>query len=386
MAGYQIGRLGQLLISEEATYGTAPALLATMAMRHLDFTSQYNPFNRANSPDKKQTPGVMNRYDRRVTAGFNLASAFLRPSGTIAIAPECNLLLKHGLGTVRLGTGVTTFASALSTTGGTVQAAQGATFQVGEFVNINIAAGGNAGNYMRVITAIATDAITWAPALPSAPAVADTIKAGVTYSLASNLANSLSFSRYLPDLSWQTVGCVVDSLKFMFNNNEEAKFSATGPGQTQTRPAPGIPGFTTVGGNPPSGLTGGLMIGGTAYKFLGLEVDQKNAMAVQNEDFGSKLANGYYRSGRRDITFSLKARVTDVVTAYSQAEAGTDFVLFAQCGSALGNQVAIYSPRAELADVPDTPDSDGALEWSFKGVFKETVGGAGNDEYKIGFA
>src|SRR5437588_3095252 len=104
MAGYQIGRLGQLLVSEEATYGTAPTLLATMAMRHLEFTQQYNPFNRVNSPEKKQTPGVQNRYDRRVTAGFNLAKAYLRPAGVVGTAPECSLLLKHGLGAVLVGT------------------------------------------------------------------------------------------------------------------------------------------------------------------------------------------------------------------------------------------------------------------------------------------
>ena len=46
----------------------ATGAVATHAMRHLEFTNQYNPFNRVNSPDKKQTPGVQNRYDRRVTA------------------------------------------------------------------------------------------------------------------------------------------------------------------------------------------------------------------------------------------------------------------------------------------------------------------------------
>src|SRR4051812_1628360 len=137
--GYQVGRLARLLVSEEATYGVAPTLLATMAMRHLEFTDQYNPFNRQNSPEKKQSPGVMNRFDRRVTAGFNLASAYMRPSGVVATLPECNLFFKHGMGAVRTGTGNSTFASGLTATGGTVQAAAGANFVVGEGIVITIA-------------------------------------------------------------------------------------------------------------------------------------------------------------------------------------------------------------------------------------------------------
>lgn len=385
MPGYQVGRLARLLVGEESTYATPPTLLATMAMRHLEFTHQYNPFNRTNSPEKKQTPGTQNRFDRRVTGAFNLSSAFLRPSGTIGTVPECSLFFKHGMGAVRLGTGNSTFASALSTTGGTVAGGGGANFAVGEFILINIAAGGNAGNYARVITAKATDAITWAPALPSAPAVADTIKSGVTYTLATDISNSLTMSRFLPDVSWQIVGAVVDKLKIMLGNNDEAKFAASGPAQKQIRPSPAIPGFTTVGGNPPSGLTGGLLIGATPYKFLGLNIDLGNGLQLQNEDFGSNLASGYFRPGRRDITFQLMARVTDTLTAYTQAEAGSDFVLLGQCGSVSGNIVAVYSPRAELADVPDTPDSDGALQWTFKGVCKEVAGGSGNDELIVGF-
>jgi hypothetical protein len=391
MAGYQVGRLSRLLVSEESTYGTAATLLATHAMRHLEFTDQYSPFNRVNSPEKKQSPGVMNRFDRRVTAGFNLSSAYMRPSGVVATAPECNLLFKHGMGTVRLGTGNTTFASALSTTGGTVQAAQGATFQVGEGIVITIASGGNAGVYVRVITAIASDALSWAPALPGAPAVADTVKAAVTYRLASTIANSVTFSRYLPDISFQILGGVVDKLKVMFGNNDEPKFSASGPAQKRLRPSPAIPGFTTVGGNPPSGLTGGLLIGSQAHKFLALNIEVDNGLQLQNEDFGSTLASGFYQPGRRNITFGLNTRVTDLTAAaqnvaYTNAEGGTDFTLFAQCGSVAGNIVAIYSPRAEFVDPPDTPDGDGALQWSYKGILKETVSGSGNDELTVIFS
>jgi hypothetical protein len=138
-------------------------------------------------------------------------------------------------------------------------------------------------------------------------------------------------------------------------------------------------------------LTGGFILGSTAYKVLGLNVEVDNGLQLQNEDFGTSLANGFFRPGRRNITFGLNARVTDLSSAatnvaYTNAEGGSDFVFFAQCGSVAGNIVAVYSPRAEFSEIPDTPDQDGSLQWSFKGLFKEVNGGSGNDEMTVVFA
>lgn len=383
MPGYQLGRLGRLLVAEEATYGVTPTLLATMAMRHLNFVPTYNPKNRVMSEEKRQTPGYGARFDRRTTAGWNLSSAYLRPSGTIKTIPECAKILEHGLGSVVVGTLTSAVQAAPAPTPITFTLAggAGANITVGEFVLINLAGGASPGNYARVVTGKSTDEITVSPALPYAPSAGDTVKSGVTYKLATDIAKSLSFARYLPDISFVLKGGVVNELALRFNNNEEVQFSATGPGMEQTQPAPAIPGFTTVGGNPPSGLVGGLMLNGTAYPFLTGEIALVNNLELQNEEYGTSKAKGFFRNGFREVTFSLEARVTDVMTVYALAELVSNFELFIQTGATEGNVVAVRAPKCEFEQVPDTPDDNTALAWSYAGVCLETTG---NDEFAIG--
>lgn len=381
MAGYQLGRLGQLLVGEEATYGTTPTLLATMAMRHLTYVPTFNPLNRVMSEEKRQTPGYAARFDRRMTAGWNLSAAYLRPSGAIKTIPECAKILEHGLGSVVVGTLTTTVLGTPTPTATVFTLASAAGLAVGEFVLIHLAAGTAPGNYARVVTNIATAEITISPALPYAPAAADTVKTGVTYKLATNIAKSLSLARYLPDISFVTKGGVVNELTITANNNEEIRLSATGPAREQVQPAPALPGFTTVGGNPPSGLVGGLLINGTAYPFMTGAIKLANNLELRNEEFGTDRPQGYYRNGFRAVTFSLEARVTDSMTVYALAEVGSNFELHLQTGLTEGNIVAVRAPVCQFEQTPDTPDDNGALAWSYAGVCLETTG---NDEFAIG--
>lgn len=381
MAGYQLGRLGRLLVAEEATYGVAPTLLATMAMRHLNFVPTYNPKNRVMSEEKRQTPGYGARFDRRTTAGWNLSSAYLRPSGVIKTIPECSKILEHGLGSVVVGSLTTTVAAAPAPTPTVFTLASAVGLTVGEFVLINLAAGASPGKYARMVTNISTAEITVSPALPYAPTTGDTVKTGVTYKLATDPAKSLSFARYLPDISFLLTGGVVNELTVTLNNNEEVQFSATGPAKEQVQPAPAIPGFTTVGGNPPSGLVGGLHLNGTAYPFLTGEIALVNTLELQNEEYGTSKAKGFFRNGFREVTFSLEARVTDAMTVYALAELVSNFELFVQTGATEGNIVAVRAPKCEFEQVPDTPDDNTALAWSYAGVCLETTG---NDEFSIG--
>lgn len=382
MAILQIGRLGQMLVGEEATYGTSPTLLATMACRHRDLGLSHNPKNRVNLDEKRGTPGVAARGDRRETAGLDLRSAYLRPSGTIGTIPECHKFFQHGLGTAVVGTLNTTVSAGTSATLMTLASVAG--LAVGEFVSVRRAANSNIPE-VRQVTAIAGSDVTVAPALGGTPAAADTVRAGVTYKLATSIANSLSVAHYLPNLTRILKGAVVDRLALQFNNNEEVMFSAAGPAQTLVRPAPASPGFTTVGAqNPPTGLAGGLLVNSTAYAFISGEIVIANALALVNEDFGTSRATGYSRDGVfRDITFTLDARVTDDFTLYQLSETVANFGLFIQAGVTEGNIVAVRAPNAELAQVPDTPDDNGRLTWSFSGVCKE-LSATGNDEIAIG--
>lgn len=385
MAGqYQLGRLGRTLVAEEATYGVTPALLATMAMRHLDVGLTWNPKARVNSEEKRGTVGIASRFDRRESAGFDVREAYLRPSGTIGTIPESHLLLKHGFGTAVVGT-LNTTATGVGGTTSTFPLTSVVGLTAGEWVSVRRAANGNKVEARRV-TAIAGSDVTVSPALGGVPAAGDTVKAGVTYKLANLPTNALSILHYLTDLKRAVRGNVVDQLSLQFNNNEEVKFSASGPGKDQMPRAdvPAIPGFTTVGSqNPPSGLAGGAIINGVAYPILSLDLQLANNFVLQNEDYGTSNAVGFYRDGFREVTFSLEARVNDNFTVLALAELVSSFELFLQTGVTEGNVVAIAAPEAEFEQVPDIDDPNGALTYSFAGVMTEASTN-GNDEASLG--
>ena len=191
---------------------------------------------------------------------------------------------------------------------------------------------------------------------------------------------------YLTDLKRLVRGIAPDALSMMFNNNEEAKFSLSGPAMDHMPRAsvPALPGFTTVGSqNPPSGLAGGLRINGTTYCFASGEIVLGNNFALINECYGTSLAEGFFRDSFRDVTFSLEAPVSDDFALYDLAVSGASFELFLQTGLTEGNIVAVRLPACQLDDVPNFGDDNGRNAYQFAGVAVENSA-AGNDEGALG--
>ena len=58
-----IGRRGKIFLMKEAAYGTEEALVASNFMRHIEANFAYDPFARVTSPERKQSPGPVNRFD-----------------------------------------------------------------------------------------------------------------------------------------------------------------------------------------------------------------------------------------------------------------------------------------------------------------------------------
>jgi hypothetical protein len=373
---YQIGRLGKVYAKAESTYGTAPTFSATNALRHLNIKTHAS-LNRSDSLEKRGTPGLRDRFSRHIDGSVDL-EAYLQPSGTIQTAPEAAAILKNAFGTEVIGAGSTTIASSPTTTGATLTAGTG--FVVGEMISISIASGPNAGVYARKLTALAGAAATWAPALPGAPSVADTVKSMCSYQLANELPSGLTIAHYLPNLTVEMHGWVINKLTVQFDGNDEAKFRAQGPAKERLRPAQSVPGSFTTVGSPVTGIIGTLLFNGTAYQVTKGQFDIENMEALMNDIFGTDRSQGFYRNGRRKVSFSLEAYVSDDTSVIAQAETASDNTLFVQVGTTEGKVIGIYCPRVEF-DVPDTPDGDGAIKWSFTGVAKET---SGNDEIVLG--
>ena len=371
----QIGRLGKVFIGNEGagTYGTAATLVAGDAWRHLEVRLTASN-NRANSEERRGTPGLLDRFSRHITAGFD-ARGYLSPSGTIGTAPEAKKLLKAGMGVEHLSAGTTTVASGASSTVFTVQAGQGASFTLNRMIVIRRVANSSKAE-PRLITNIATDTITVAPALGGTPASGDTVKGGVTYTFANDLPNALTIAKYLSNISHQLNGAAVQSLGITFDGNGEVMLRASGPGKEKIRPAQAQPGTFTTIGSPVTGIVGGFLFNGTAYKITNFDWQLDNAQELVNDTFGTDRAEDMYREGMRLVTLGLNARQTDDVAVVTAAEAAGDNTLLVHAGNTEGKIVGIYCPRAEF-DIPDEDDPAGAIRWTFRGMAKETVG---NDE------
>lgn len=368
-----IAREGQVYLKKEAVYGTEETLAATNALRHMENQFGFDPFNRVTSPEKKQSPGPANRFDRKKSAELASLLTHLRPGGALNTLPELDPVLEAAFGAKTNVTLSTTVASSPTTTGATVASA--GTLVKGDAVLLTVT--GQSGPFVRILTNVAGAALTWAPALPGAQTVGDAVKGGITYKLTTDLAISLTIAHYLANgRHRELLGAGINQLTLAFDPNEEPRATASGPAKEQlsksnVQTQPGD--FTSVGAasGPPSGITGELFSNGTLYKFITGEVSIANGLELRNQEYGVNAATEIYRKDRREISLSLEAFVGDDAL-YDLAEAGTNASFLKQTGKTEGNIVAVYAPKVEWK-VPDQDDPDEEPKWSFTGMALETA-------------
>jgi hypothetical protein len=402
-----IGRKGRLyLVKEAVTYGllqdgnggTNTLSAAARAMRHIDFKASYDPFNRVNSAEKKTSPGQVAIFDRRVNAGLGSLVSLIHPSGTLNTLSEDDPVFEAAFGAktnVTIAATVLTAASTPSESAPTTTAF--AITDIGALaVNdvVQVSVGGKL--YARFIQVIASAAgapakklITIAPALPAAPVLGDTVKGGLTYKLSTDLAISLAFLHVFTGFRRELRGVGLDKFAIALDANAEPQFTASGPGSKQFSDAAAVADpttFTTVGGNPPSGLVGETYIGNIAYLMKKAGLDLTNGLKVRNEEYGanadSAIATEVYRDGRRAVGVSLDAFVETAATLYDLAKAGTTSSFFNQTGRTSGSIIAVFAPKVTWSGVPDTDEPEGAASWSAKGAALESADGA-NDEVQL---
>lgn len=368
-----IGRKGKIYLVTEDDYGVEQCLAAGNALRHIEVGFGFDPYNRVTSPEKKVSPGPVNRFDRKKSAELSTLAALLRPSGTLNTLPEIDPVLEAAFGSLTNVILDTTVEASPTPTTTTATVASAGTLAEGDAVLITVA-GRDDSPYVRILTDVSSAALTWAPALPGAPSEGDALKGGITYKLTTDLAISLCIAHYLPGFRRELLGAGINELAMTFDANEEPRVTASGPakeqltGTTQDSPAT----FTAVGGNPPSGLIGELLIDGAPYLFKSLEVTVGNGLMVRNQEYGVNGGTEIYRNGRREITLALEAFAETEATLYDLAEAGTNVTLLKQTGRTEGNIVGVYAPIVEFK-VPETDDPDEEVSWSFEGTALESA-------------
>lgn len=394
MPNWYLGRTGQLYIGEEASYGTAPALLAAMAFRHLSQKLSFDPRQLGKSPERHTDPSQRVLLTRRQKASFDVKAQWY-PSGTLNTLPESDLVLKNALGGTPTNiTLAATVASGAGVSGATLSSGTG--LAVGQPVQIGVLGGSAPGTYVRWLVSVAGAVVTWAPPLPATCAVSDTVKGCVGYPLGTALAKSLDIAHYPQAPSSSTpareqLGCVIDKLSLMFDSNLEPMIQFSGPAQGFSGSSPNFTpqaqpgGFTTVGAENaiPSGLTGYFQLGSVLFEIEKMQIDIVNTMEVQNTALGTNKAKAYFRKGKRFVTVKVNAKVSDDLTLWTPSLGASSNACMLQLGTTSTRIWGVYMPNLILTAPPDLPDGDETNNWDYVG---EAMSTSGNDELSIAAA
>lgn len=377
------GRTGKLWVKKEAAYGTEEALVAGNAFRHINRgTWDHKPKNKVNSPEKNPTPGQFRRFDRKAATSLSGLNANIQPSSALNTLSEADPFFEAAFGTLTNVTLDTTVASAPVVGGCTVTSA--GALAVGDAVLLTVT--GSAGPYVRVLTGVSANDLTWTPDLPAAQTAGDAVKGCVTYKLTTALAISLTLMHELSPHRTELIGLGIDTLELAFDANAEVQFTAGGPAKdemwtTGAQAAPAA--FTSVGAqNPPSGILDGYtMIDDTVYLMKTLSVGLTNALAGRNSEYGVALPSELNRDGIREVSVGLNAWAETEATLKDLTRAGALVEVLNQTGKTEGNIIAVYMPSVDFA-YPSQDDPDGQVSWDFSGVALESTNG-GNDELSL---
>ena len=379
----QPGKRTQYFGGLETSFGVPPTIAATHAIRVINAKLDGDPKNRVFSPEKKNGPGRYARFDRRETAAFSL-EALLRPSGTLNTLPECSGFLEAAFGAKNNITLATTVNVTTAVGGATLASVTGL---VAKTTGVAITCPDGKVRLRRV-TSIASNAVTWAPDLPSGqqPANGAAVKGVNCYYLTAANAKSIWLAEYnfqadfTAGLAELMNGGMVDRLSMSFDAVDEPRFSISGPGKTRTAAASHPGAFTQVGTNPPSALTSELLIGANAMKYKKVGVEITNGLQLRMDEINATAATEGYRMGDRDISvgFDVDHENGDKTYLYDLAIAGTNAGLFKQTGFTSGKIIALYAPNVEWR-APTVDVGDGPVSLPMKGMAIETVEDA-NDE------
>jgi len=223
MSTISLGRKEQLYVQAESAFGQAVAPAATGAIRHLHCTMNLTE-ERAVRDDRKITRGAAEQVRGKRGLEWSV-EGYLIPSGEATTLPDIDALLHCSFD--RKVTDAATVASDPTAIGATLSAADG--MSAGDIVGFVIDGTLHAVCLQTVDTE--TDAVTWAPVLPSAPQVNDTVHRSVTYRLQNQPRHSATLHRLLDHEAQTGIGCVPDELRVNVAAGDPAKINFRGRGK-----------------------------------------------------------------------------------------------------------------------------------------------------------
>lgn len=375
----ETGALEQVYVKKETSFAVVPAdaLSATDGIRHLELAITSKK-NREPSPEKRGTPDVQQSLPRRQTSTWNLSAAMWEPSGTLGTESYLGPLLKGAFGAqhkITSGLNTTVEAAPAPTTGGcTLTAATG--LQVGDLIVFTT--GGGARKEVTRILTVAGAAITFDP-ISAAPDVPGAAVAGVTYSLASNLADTFAIYKYFNAGGFKQAvyGAVADRVQMNFDGTTEVRAAISGPGGVYADSTFGTvqakPGSHTTVGTPASGLVGNFYVDGNAFLVISAQMTLENAIELRNKELGTAQASGIAgRGAMRRVGLSVTCYLEDT-RLLDMANDVTAGVIRLVVGNTAGKMVAMVCPKVEF-EIPEVGNEIGPKEITFEGAAYATNG------------
>jgi hypothetical protein len=221
---YLLSRGQELFAKVETSFAVPTIPVAGDAIKHEDIaitSSTERLENKARQSGRSAQAPIENRR----SGEFKYSGGFT-PSGTAGVDPAQNVLLACVLTKTDKDTTTAIEASpAPSVNGCTVSTAAAAT--VGDLIAIPV---GDVYEVVRVATKN-TAAITWTPALSSAPVAATAvIQARIKYALTDKPTGSFTLLRNIDDGKVEVaVGCVSNTIEMAFGGGEYGTLSVSGP-------------------------------------------------------------------------------------------------------------------------------------------------------------
>lgn len=343
----------------EASYATSPGALvgADFFRMNAEFPFGRNVARLDRDKDSGTHASVLGTQKGRENGTFKLSGNII-PSGNAVTPtlPDIHDLLRCHFGSFHLCTAHTTLVAGSTTTvlnfavGGV--AASGV--QVGDLIMVDVDA--TNGMEVRPITVVAGDVVTVSPPLSAAPAAAQAVKVGVTYSFLYSALLGAHLWQYLDgdNFRHKMGGCAISDMGIKIDASSRTpvatiEFSGEGEKiQTQTTARP-TPVYSSADPIIPS--AGKAYIGASGKLcVLGAAISSNNAMELRQNESCSLFPSGIRRSGnggRYNITQELEMLlVSGTVEGYFDNASGlTAYNAIVQLGVLPGQTVAWWTPK-----------------------------------------
>jgi hypothetical protein len=367
----------EVFAAAEASYGVPAFPTGSDAFRAISTDFPFDQPRRYREDKQSSGRDYISRITGRKEGRFSVLKNVI-PSGTPGTYPDAHLLWKSAFGSAASGNGSCVYSLLESTNpsltilrvaGPMSEAIYGA---VVDEVRVTTGGGQNA---QALFSGFYKDRIV----AGTSSLAANVATGGVTLTLGSGEAD-----KYSPGARVVIGGSENAMLSSVNATDSQLVLSSgvaaghpTGASVTPYKPT------ASTSGQPIYGISGGVLLGGSAVKVISSQIALSNRLRLRNDEYGSDSASGVVHPDRRIVTFQHQVHLgADQLVYVRRSERFAAQPMTHTIGGNTGSRVGISIPHAEFDIIsPQIPETEEAV-LTVKGV---GLGSGGNDPISIKF-